>query len=174
MAMTRPKLHDLLKELKALMTLGTPLVIAQLLQVSYGFVAIIMMGRVGTLELAAIGLGTSLWVMVFLATLGVLMVVSPVVARQFGADRPEQIRQTFQQALWLSSIVALLSWWIMRHIGSVMSLMSVEAAVIPLVEDYLQIVSWGMPSVCFYFVCRFLCEGTGNARPMMLIQLVVF
>jgi hypothetical protein len=61
----------------------------------------------------------------------------------------------------------------MRHVGGVMSLMSVEAAVVPLVEDYLQIISWGMPSVCLYFVCRFLCEGTGNARPMMLIQLVV-
>ena len=71
-------------ELRALLHLGIPLIVAQLLQVSYGFVAIVMMGRVGTLELAAIGLGTSLWVMVFLATLGVLMVVSPVVARQFG------------------------------------------------------------------------------------------
>ena len=171
--MAYPKLHDTLKELKALMKLGTPLVIAQLLQVSYGFVATVMMGRVGTLELAAVGLGTSLWVMVFLATLGVLMVVSPVVARQFGAGRSERIRETFQQALWLSSIVALCSWWMMRQIGAVMSRMSVEAAVIPLVEGYLQIASWGMPSVCLYFVCRFLCEGTGNARPMMLIQLVV-
>jgi MATE family multidrug resistance protein len=111
--------------------------------------------------------------MVFLATLGVLMVVSPVVARQFGADRPDAIREIFQQALWLSSIVALFSWWMMRHVGSVMSVMSVEAAVIPLVEDYLRITSWGMPSVCLYFVCRFFCEGTGNARPMMLIQLIV-
>ena len=161
------------KELGHLLILGVPLVIAQLLQVSYGFVAIVMMGRVGTLELAAIGLGTSLWVMVFLATLGVLIVVSPVVARGFGAGRSAEIRNTFQQGLWLSSLVALCSWWIMRHIGGVMSLMSVEASVIPLVESYLQITSWGMPSVCLYFVCRFLCEGTGNARPMMLIQFLV-
>ena len=160
-------------ELKALSRLGIPLVITQILQVSYGFVATVMMGRVGTLELAAIGLGTSLWVMVFLATLGVLMVVSPIIAREFGADRSEAIRQTFQQALWLCSIVALFSWWMMRHVGAVMSVMSVEAAVIPLVDEYLQITSWGMPSVCLYFVCRFLCEGTGNARPMMLIQLLV-
>ena len=168
-----PKTPNLVRELKMLMSLGAPLVVAQLLQVSYGFVAIVMMGRVGTLELAAIGLGTSLWVMVFLATLGVLMVVSPIVARGFGAGRPEEIRNTFQQGLWLSSLVALCSWWIMRHIGGVMSLMSVEASVIPLVESYLQITSWGMPSVCLYFVCRFLCEGTGNARPMMLIQFLV-
>ncbi len=80
------------------MSLGIPLVFAQLLQVSDGFVVIVMMGRVGTLELAAVGLGTSLWVMVFLATLGVLMVVSPVVARQFGAGRSEKIRETCQQA----------------------------------------------------------------------------
>ena len=149
------------------------MIITQLLQVSYGFVAIIMMGRVGTLELAAIGLGTSLWVMVFLATLGILMVVSPVVARQLGAQHIAEIRETFQQALWLTAIVALCSWWMMRHIGAVMSLMLVDASVIPLVEGYLQITSWGMPSVCLYFVCRFLCEGMGNARPMMLIQLFV-
>lgn len=161
------------KELGHLLILGVPLVIAQLLQVSYGFVAIVMMGRVGTLELAAIGLGTSLWVMVFLATLGVLIVVSPVVARGFGAGQSAEIRNTFQQGLWLSSLVALCSWWIMRQIGGVMSLMSVEASIIPLVESYLQITSWGMPSVCLYFVCRFLCEGTGNARPMMLIQFLV-
>jgi MATE family multidrug resistance protein len=165
--------RSIVDELRALLHLGIPLVVAQLLQVSYGFVAILMMGRVGTLELAAIGLGNSLWVMVFLATLGVLMVVSPVVARQFGADRSDAIREVFQQALWLSSIVALFSWWMMRHVGAVMSVMSVEAAVIPLVEDYLRITSWGMPSVCLYFVCRFFCEGTGNARPMMLIQLIV-
>ena len=149
------------------------MIITQLLQVSYGFVAIIMMGRVGTLELAAIGLGTSLWVMVFLATLGILMVVSPVVARQLGAQHIAEIRETFHQALWLTAIVALCSWWMMRHIGAVMSLMLVDASVIPLVEGYLQITSWGMPSVCLYFVCRFLCEGMGNARPMMLIQLFV-
>ena len=165
--------HSMVDELRALLHLGIPLIVAQLLQVSYGFVATLMMGRVGTLELAAMGLGNSLWVMVFLATLGVLMVVSPVVARQFGADRSDAIREVFQQALWLSSIVALFSWWMMRHVGAVMSVMSVEAAVIPLVEDYLRITSWGMPSVCLYFVCRFLCEGTGNARPMMWIQLVV-
>jgi MATE family multidrug resistance protein len=169
----RNSLQPLFKELGQLRLLGVPIIITQLLQVSYGFVATIMMGRVGTLELAAVGLGASLWIMVFLATLGVLMVVSPVVARHLGADRTEEIRETFQQALWLSSIVALCSWWMMRHVGAVMSVMSVEAAVISLVEDYLQITSWGMPSVCLYFVCRFLCEGTGNARPMMLIQLVV-
>ena len=169
----RNSLQPLFKELGQLRLLGVPIVITQLLQVSYGLVATIMMGRVGTLELAAVGLGASLWIMVFLATLGVLMVVSPVVARHLGADRAGDIRETFQQALWLSLIVALCSWWMMRHVGAVMSVMSVEAVVIPLVEDYLQITSWGMPSVCLYFVCRFLCEGTGNARPMMLIQLVV-
>ena len=171
--MTKPVFIKVKKELKLLLALGIPLVVTQLLQVSYGFVAIIMMGRVGTLELAAIGLGTSLWVMVFLATLGVLMVVSPVVARDFGAKRSESIRETFQQGLWLSSLVALVSWWMMRHVGVVMSLMSVDAAVIPLVESYLKIASWGMPSVCLYFVCRFLCEGMGNVRPMMLIQLLI-
>jgi Na+-driven multidrug efflux pump len=63
-----------------LSTLGIPIVITQLLQVSYGFVAIVMVGRVGALELAAIGLGTSLWIMVQLA--------KPIAANSSAPTRP--------------------------------------------------------------------------------------
>ena len=49
--------------------------------------------------------------------------------------------------------------------------MQVDPNVIPLVEDFLKVAAWGMPPTCFYFVFRFLCEGTGYSRPMMIIQL---
>ncbi len=52
-------------ELAGLLRLGIPIIFTQLLQVSQGTIAIIMMGRVGSRELAAVGgysFGWEAWV----------------------------------------------------------------------------------------------------------------
>ena len=101
------------------------------------------------------------------------MAVSPLIARHTGAKNKNAIQGTFQQALWLSLFMGAASFVLMRSIGSVMTVMAVEEAVVQLVEEYLSIHSWAMPGVCLYLVLRFFCEGTGNSRPMMWIQLSV-
>ena len=52
--------------------------------------------------------------------------------------------------------------------------MEVDANVVPLVEDYLETAAWSTSGTCFYFVFRFLCDGTRHSQPMMIVQLVVF
>jgi MATE family multidrug resistance protein len=130
-----------------------------------------MTGRVGATELAAVGLGAALWIFVYLGCMGLLLALSPIIAQHHGAGHPEGIRRSFQQGLWLALIVGLFGWWLLGHISAITRTMQVAANVIPLVEDYLEVAAWSMPPTCFYFVFRFLCEGTGHSRPMMVVQL---
>ena len=160
-------------ELAGLLRLGIPIIFTQLLQVSQGTIAIIMMGRVGSLELAAVGLGTSFWVFVWLGSMGLLMGLSPTIAQHHGAGRHREMRSDFQQGLWMALVIGLLAFILMRNIGGVMDLIGVDPQVIPLVKSYLEIGSWSMPAVCLYLVMRFFCEATGNSRPMMVIQILV-
>ncbi len=160
-------------ELAGLLRLGIPIIFTQLLQVSQGTIAIIMMGRVGSLELAAVGLGTSFWVFVWLGSMGLLMGLSPTIAQHQGAGRHLEMRSDFQQGLWMALVIGLLAFILMRNIGGVMDLIGVDPQVIPLVKSYLEIGSWSMPAVCLYLVMRFFCEATGNSRPMMVIQILV-
>ena len=160
-------------ELVGLLRLGIPIIFTQLLQVSQGTIAIIMMGRVGSLELAAVGLGTSFWVFVWLGSMGLLMGLSPTIAQHQGAGRHLEMRGDFQQGLWMALVIGLLAFILMRNIGGVMDLIGVDPQVIPLVKSYLEIGSWSMPAVCLYLVMRFFCEATGNSRPMMVIQILV-
>ena len=160
-------------ELAGLLRLGIPIIFTQLLQVSQGTIAIIMMGRVGSLELAAVGLGTSFWVFVWLGSMGLLMGLSPTIAQHQGAGRHLEMRSDFQQGLWMALVIGLLAFILMRNIGGVMDVIGVDPQVIPLVKSYLGIGSWSMPAVCFYLVMRFFCEATGNSRPMMVIQILV-
>jgi MATE family multidrug resistance protein len=160
-------------ELAGLLRLGIPIIFTQLLQVSQGTIAIIMMGRVGSRELAAVGLGTSFWVFVWLGSMGLLMGLSPTIAQHQGAGRHLEMRRDFQQGLWMALVIGMLAFVLMRNIGGVMDLVGVDSQVIPLVKSYLSIGSWCMPAVCVYLVMRFFCEATGNSRPMMVIQILV-
>ena len=158
-------------ELAGLLRLGIPIIFTQLLQVSQGTIAIIMMGRVGSRELAAVG--TSFWVFVWLGSMGLLMGLSPTIAQHQGAGRHLEMRRDFQQGLWMALVIGMLAFVLMRNIGGVMDLVGVDSQVIPLVKSYLRIGSWSMPAVCVYLVMRFFCEATGNSRPMMVIQILV-
>ena len=57
-------------ELRGLLKLSLPIIFTQFIQVSNTTVAILMMGRVGSVELAALGLGGSFMIFVFLVCLG--------------------------------------------------------------------------------------------------------
>ena len=84
MTLTVPVVRRLWPELVGLFSLGLPIIFTQLLQVSQGTIAVIMMGRVGSRELAAVGLGASLWVFVWLGCMGLLMGLAPTIAQHHG------------------------------------------------------------------------------------------
>ena len=94
----RPRL---LKEWQALLKLSVPIVIAQLANAAMGFVDTMMAGRVSPTDLAAVALGNSIWMPVFLFMSGVLMATTAKVARVFGAGKTGLISPLVRQALWL-------------------------------------------------------------------------
>ena len=55
-----------LAEIRALLALATPIIIAQLAHTAMGFVDTLMAGRVSPQDLAAVALGNSIWVPVYL------------------------------------------------------------------------------------------------------------
>ena len=157
-------------ELGGLLKLGLPIIFTQVIQVSNTTVAILMMGRVGSVELAALGLGGSFMIFVFLVCLGIMMSLSPTIAQHFGAGRSEGIRSAFQQGLWLAGATSLAAFFLLRQMGFLMHWIGVDPAVIPLVQAYLNLAAWSMPAVCLYLALRFLCEATGHSRPMLVIN----
>ncbi len=162
---------QLKRELRGLLTLGLPIILTQLIQVSNTTVAILMMGRVGSIELAALGLGGSFMIFVFLVCLGIMMSLSPTIAQHFGAGRIEGIRCAFQQGLWLVLATGISAFFLLRQMGQLMHWIGVDPEVIPLAQAYLNLAAWSMPATCLYLALRFLCEATGHSRPMLVINI---
>jgi MATE family multidrug resistance protein len=157
--------HDVIRTL----VLAGPLVVGQLTSFGMNFVDTVMAGRIGTVDLGAIAIGSSVWSAGFLFVLGVLMAVSATVSQLDGAGRDRQVGEFVRQALWLSVGLGALLFVAMRSTGGLMRWIEVDAAVAAVALDYLDALSWGAPALCLMMALRFFCEGTGYTRPTMYV-----
>jgi len=156
-----------LVEATGILRLAGPLVANNLALAGMNFADTVMAGRLGTVDLAAVAVGGSAWMIVFLMGLGILMAVSPVVAHAYGAGRWEEAGVSLRQALWLSQALALLGFTLLLGAGPLLAAIGVDPDVVPLTTGYLFAISFGLPGVFAFLAMRFMTEGVGWTRPIM-------
>src|SRR5262245_38750964 len=151
----------------ATLHLGTPLIAAQLAQVSMGFVDAVMAGRLSPQDLAAVAIGANLFWPVTLAFMGMLMAISPTVAHHFGAGRREAIGHTVRQGLWMAATVGICGLLAVRATPWLLGAVGISPELIPTTTGFLKAISWGIPGLCIYQALRSYSEGTSMTRPVM-------
>lgn len=160
------------KESGLLMTIGGPVIITQLLQISMSFVDTIMAGRLSPEDLAAIAVGTSVLMPVVVLCMGCLMAVTPIVAQNMGGRNLDVIGKNARQVLWLSQILALPAFFVLRNLDFVFVLLQVTEEIIPIAAGYLKAISWGIFPAFAYGALRHFNEGLSVTRPAMYIAII--
>ncbi|GGU56445.1 multidrug resistance protein PmpM [Pseudomonas laurentiana] len=168
---TRSRPARIRAELSTLMRLATPIIIAQLATTAMGFVDAVMAGRVGPRDLAAVALGNSIWIPVFLLMTGILLATTPKVAQRFGAGQHAEIGPLVRQALWLALAVGIGASLLLISAEPILHLMKVDAELIAPCMGYLKGIAFGLPAVALYYVLRCSSDGLGRTRPSMVVGL---
>ena len=150
--------------------LAWPIVIGQVAQVAMGFTDTVMAGRLGPLDLGAIAVGMNLWILPFLFCLGLLMASASMIAHYFGAQRLGAIRDLVIQTALLVVFLAVAAFFTARGMADFLYLLGLDADITRVASDYVKAVSWGFPALVAYLALRFLSEGIGYTKPMMIIQ----
>ncbi|WP_323150008.1 MATE family efflux transporter, partial [Pseudomonas oryzihabitans] len=159
------------REFGALLSLAAPIVIAQLSHSAMGFVDAVMAGRVGPLDLAAVALGNSVWIPVFLLMTGILLATTPKVAERHGGGRSGEIGSLVRQALWLALGCGLIASLLLLNARPLLVAMHVDPQLIGPTLLYLKGIAMGLPATAFYYVLRCFSDGLGRTRPAMLVGL---
>lgn len=147
-----------------------PLMLNNLFNIGINAADTLMAGRLGANQLAAVALGSSIWITLFLAGLGVVMAVGPSVAQLYGARRLDEIGGTVRQGFYLGFMVALLVIIAMHSMGPLMLAANIEPHVVVLAEGYLSAMSWGVIGCYWYHCLRQMNEGLGRTIPIMLVM----
>ncbi|WP_347905106.1 MATE family efflux transporter [Pseudomonas purpurea] len=158
-------------ELKGLLNLAFPIMIAQLATTAMGFVDAVMAGRVSPRDLAAVALGNSIWIPIYLLMSGILLGTTPKIAQRFGGDKHTEIGPLVRQALWLALCVGLIASGLLLSAEPILHWMKVDPQLIEPSMGYLQGIAFGFPGIAFYYVFRCYSDGMGRTRPSMVIGL---
>lgn len=156
---------DLLRTLR----MGLPLVGAQLLQMSNGLVDAVIAGRIGNNELAAGGIGGSLFFVTSLLCIGLMAGLSPTLSRLIGERRRAFVGRVFRQGLWLAIFTGFVALCVVLTIRQSLSLFAFEPQLPPLIRDYLLGATWSLPFFALVMAARNVCESTGLTRPVLLV-----
>lgn len=160
------------QEARQLALLIGPILVTQLSQAAYGFIDTVMAGQVSPLDLAAVAIGSSIWLPLILLVSGILMATTPLVAEAWGARRLHDIPATVHQALWLAVFIGILGFFLLRHISPLFALLDVPPRLHDMTQRYLLGISWGLPAVALFAVLRCYCEGLGRPLPIMVISVL--
>ena len=164
------RIAGLRQEVRQQLWLALPILGGQLAQTANGFVDTVMAGRVSAVDLAAVAVGASVWVPVYLFMTGVLMSATPILSRNLGAQAYHRVNPVAQQGLWLALGLGLLAALALRSMAPVLTWMNVAPEVRPGVEGYLYALSWGMPGAALFLTLRSYTEAMSHTRPVLLIS----
>ncbi|MCL2919210.1 MATE family efflux transporter [Shewanella litorisediminis] len=157
---------------KKLIQLALPVLIAQVTQTMMGFIDTLMAGRVSAVDMAAVAVGTSLWLPALLFVQGLLMAFTPVFSQLHGSDDEASIRPLAYQATYIAIIGALAVMLFLGLSSEILTRMDLETDLRQLSEGYLFGFLWGVPAFVVYQVLRGMSEGISYTLPTMVIGFV--
>lgn len=160
------------REIRATLALAVPLVLAQLAQMSMGFVDVAMVGRLGTESMAAIVLGSTTYFTLSLVGVGVLIAVQPMVAQAIGAGDEASAGRAVRQGLWLATLLGLPATIALGFSEPALLATGQAPETAALAAEYHDAVRWGFIPNLWFTALRGLCEGDARPRPVLAVTLV--
>ncbi len=156
------------KEAGALSRLAGPLIVNNLSIAGMSFADAVMSGRLGADSLAAVAVGASVWFLTFTLMLGILMAISPIAARHFGAGRFDLIGRYTRQGIYLAIAYGLLVAWFGRVLaGPLLEAIGIDPEFRGMTADYVAAITLGAPGMFIFLALRFTTEGVGRTAPIM-------
>jgi MATE family multidrug resistance protein len=160
------------EEVPALLKLAGPLIINNLSIAGMQFADAVMAGRLGAESLAAVAVGASVWFFGFAFCLGVLMAISPIAARHYGADKPELIGRYTRQGMYLGATIGIVVIaLIYLTVQPLLDKIGIDEGFKSLTVGYVKAIVWGAPAIFVFLALRFTTEGIGLTRPIMYASL---
>lgn len=161
-----------LAEIRAMLRLAGPLIVNSLSIAGMQFADAVMAGRIGAQALAAVAVGASVWFLGFVVCLGIMMAISPIAARHYGAGEPQLIGRYTRQGMLLGAVLGLsilaVAW---LFAAPVLTFLQIDPGFRDVTIGYVRAITLGAPAICIFLALRFTTEGIGYTRPIMYTSL---
>ena len=159
---------------RSVMTLALPVTVSSLLQRTEGIVAVFLVGGLGAIPIAAVGLGQLLAFIATTLVSGLSVGTNVIIAQQWGARRYEEAGQASRHFLGLSIFVSFaLALLGLSANGLIMQLLGAQPEVIGLALPYSNLIFLVIPFTVLLAVLSSILQGTGDTKTPMYAMIMV-
>lgn len=168
----QPLVSRTLTEWKTLAILGGPILIAQLAQMANGVIDTVMAGHASAEDLAGVGIGSSLWMPLFLFFMGLLGALQPIISGYNGARTTGKIMPATWQGLYIALAGTVVMVLLLTNVQPVLSMLKMEPTTAGITQGYLDAFAWGIPAMLLMNALRGLTDGLGHTRVVMAFSVL--
>ncbi|NBL64536.1 MATE family efflux transporter [Flavobacterium sp. NST-5] len=160
-------LHIYTREFRYNLQLAYPIILGMLGHTLIGIVDNVMVGKLGSAELAAVSLGNSFMFVAISLGIGFSTALTPIIAQSDSEGNSENIKKTFHHGLFLCTILGLMLFSIIVAAKPLMYFMGQPEEVIVLAKPYIDWVGFSMIPVVAYQGYKQFADGLSMTKYSM-------
>ncbi len=158
-------------QLRPLLRLAIPVIVAELGWMMMGIVDLVMAGRVSAEAIGAVAIGNILFNTVGLIAFSLLLGLDTLVSQAVGANKPEDGRHSLRQGFWLAAIVTPVLLLVMWALVPLMGLWGLDAEVYALASPYSYVLALSVFPIAAYTAQRRYLQCLHIVRPVSVALL---
>lgn len=156
---------------RALISLGTPLIIGQIGVVLQNFADTLMIGHHTTVELAAASLVSNIFILGLLMAMGFALCMTPLIGKAYGQGDTDSIGATVKNGLAVNTMAAVVLMTVYTVLYFFLDKLGQPAELLPYVRPYYIINLISIPFVCWVNSLKQLFDATTDTKTPMWILL---
>ncbi len=161
----------LLDSARRIARLAWPVFIGQVAVLAFATVDTVMTARQSSLDLAALAIGGSVYISVFIGLMGVVLAVGPIVGQLYGAHKLAEAGRQLHQAMWLALGLSVLGCTVLLFPQPFLDLARARPDVAEKVRAYLAALAFALPSALLFTAFRGFNTAVSRPKIVMAIQL---
>ncbi|MBC7468932.1 MAG: MATE family efflux transporter [Ramlibacter sp.] len=158
-----------MSELRTIARHAGTVLVGQLAVMAFGVTDTIVAGRYSEQALAALSVGSAVYISIFVGLMGVLQALLPTWAELHGAGRAIEVGRSVRQALYLSGLTMLVGVTALFFPGALLEWTQVPASLQAEVREYLAVLSLALPAALLFRMYSTLNQSLG--KPLLVTWL---
>ncbi len=158
---------------KALFKQAWPVFVGQIAVMANGVVDSLMAGHAGSDVLAAVAVGNSVYISLYVGLMGVILAITPISAEHFGAKHYAKVGQTLGQGLWLAALLSACGIIVMLYPDPLLALAHASPTLDHDIRGYLHGIAVGLPAALVFRVFYTTHQAISMPKVVMRLQVLM-
>lgn len=158
---------------RAIVRQAVPIVVGQLAVMANGLIDSIMAGQAGSDILAAMAVGSSVYISLYVGLMGVIIGLTPICSAHHGAGQPQEVGKDTAQGVWIACLLSVLGLAVLVYPDFLFSLTNTPANIADAARGYLHGVAFGLPAALIFRVFYAMNQSISRPSIVMALQVVM-